>query len=113
LYLPIHIYEGKSGKLVTTALRPGKRPSGKEVVAILKRVVRKIRKAWPEVGILLRADAHYTSPEVIEFCETENFRYAMGLTPNAVLRKKAASLVKEAERSPSQAPSGVGLDPPS
>jgi hypothetical protein len=54
-YLPIHIYEGRSGKLVTTVLRPGKRPSGKEIVAILKRVVRKIRNAWPEVGILLHA----------------------------------------------------------
>ena len=97
-YLPIHIYEGKSGKLVTTVLRPGKRPSGEEIVAILKRVVRKIRNAWPEVGILLRADSHYTSPEVIEFCETENLKYALGLTPNAVLRRKAASLVEKAEK---------------
>jgi len=97
-YLPIHIYEGKSGKLVTTVLRPGKRPSGAEIVAILKRVVRKIRRAWPEVGILLRADAHYTAPEVIEFCERENLRYALGLTPNAVLRREAGSLVEEAER---------------
>jgi len=97
-YLPIHIYEGKSGKLVTTMLRPGKRPSGKEVVAILKRVVRKIRKAWPGVGILLRADSHYTSPDTIEFCEAENMKYALGLTPNAALRKQAATLVEEAER---------------
>ncbi len=97
-FLPIHIYEGKSGKLVTTLLRPGKRPSGKEIVAILKRVVRKIRKAWPEVEILLRADSHYTAPEVIEFCETENLRYALGLVPNAVLRREAASLGEEAER---------------
>jgi hypothetical protein len=94
-YLPIHIYEGKSGKLVTTVLRPGKRPSGAEVVAILKRVVRKIRRAWPGVEILLRADAHYTAPEVIEFCETENLKYALGLTPNEVLRKKAAGLVED------------------
>ena len=98
-YLPIHIYEGRSGKLVTTVLRPGKRPSGKEIVAILKRVVRKIRNAWPEVGILLRADSHYTAPEVIEFCKTENLKYALGLTPNAVLREKAAPLVEDAERS--------------
>lgn len=97
-YLPIHLYEGKSGKLRTTILRPGKRPSGKEVVAIVKRVVRKIRKAWPGVGILLRTDSHYTSPEVIEFCKAENLKYALGLTPNAVLRKQAATLVEEAER---------------
>lgn len=97
-YQPIHIYEGKSGKLVTTVLRPGKRPCGKEIVTILKRVARKIRNAWPAVGILLRGDSHYTSPDVIAFCETENLCYALGLTPNTVLREKASSLVEEAER---------------
>jgi len=52
-YQPIHIYEGRSGRLMTTVLRPGKRPSGKEVVAILKRVMKRIREIWPETGILL------------------------------------------------------------
>ncbi len=28
-YMPIHIYEGRSGKLTTKVLRPGKRPTGK------------------------------------------------------------------------------------
>jgi len=97
-YLPIHIYEGKSGKLVTTVLRPGKRPSGQEIVAILKRVVRKIRSAWPGVGILVRADSHYTAPEVIEFCETETLKYALGLAPNAVLREKAVALVEDVKQ---------------
>jgi hypothetical protein len=89
-YLPIHIYEGRSGKLITTVLPPGRRPSGKEIVAILKRVVRRIRQAWPEVGILLRADSHYAAPEVFTFCRTENLKYMMGLTPNPVLRRNAA-----------------------
>ena len=97
-YLPIHIYEGKSGKLVTTVLRPGKRPSGPEIAAILKRIVRKIRNAWPGVGILLRADSHYTGPEVIEFCESENLKYTLGLAQNAVLREKAAGLVEDVKQ---------------
>ena len=29
-YMPLHVYEGQSGKLITTILRPGKRPSGME-----------------------------------------------------------------------------------
>jgi hypothetical protein len=97
-YLPIHIYEGRSGKLIATILRPGKRPAGKEIVAILQRVVRKIRKAWPEVGILLRGDSHYASPEVFTFCRTENLKYLLGLTPNPVLRRTAAALVAAAEQ---------------
>jgi len=97
-YLPIHVYEGRTGKLITTVLRPGKRPSGREIVSILKRVVRKIRTAWPGVGLLLRADSHYAAPEVFAFCRTENLKYLLGLTPNLVLRARAAALVEAAEQ---------------
>ena len=37
-YLPVHLYEGKSGKLITTLLRPGRRMRVREAAAILKRV---------------------------------------------------------------------------
>lgn len=37
-YLPLHMYEGQSGKLITAILRPGRRPSGAEIVSILTRV---------------------------------------------------------------------------
>src|SRR5438874_13217346 len=40
-FLPIHIYEGTSGKLVTTILRAGKTPSGTEVRTILKHVIKR------------------------------------------------------------------------
>ncbi|ETW92059.1 MAG: hypothetical protein ETSY1_45400, partial [Candidatus Entotheonella factor] len=53
-YLPLHLYEGQSGKLITTILRPGCRPSGTQIVSILQRVVARIRREWPEVSILLR-----------------------------------------------------------
>jgi len=55
-YMPIHIYEGRTGKLITTVLRPGKRPTGNQIVSILKRVVKRIRQAWPEVGIIFRGE---------------------------------------------------------
>ena len=46
--MPLFLFEGISGKLITAVLRPGKRPTGKENAAIIKRVVRLLRKAWPE-----------------------------------------------------------------
>jgi len=63
-YLPLHIYEGQSGKLITTILRPGRRPTGQEMVSILKRVVGAIRRQWPEVLRLIRGDGHFSTPEV-------------------------------------------------
>jgi len=79
-YLPLHMYEGKSGKLITTILRTGKGPSGKEIVMILKRIVERIREVWPKVGILVRGDSRYGCPEVIDFCNENDLKYVFGLT---------------------------------
>jgi hypothetical protein len=95
-YMPIHIYEGRSGKLITTVLRPGKRPTGKQIVSIVKRVVKRIRQAWPEVGILLRADSYYSCPAVFDFCDETDIKYVLGFKPLSPLVRKIKPLVKEA-----------------
>jgi len=97
-YQPIHIYEG-SGRLITTILRPGRRPTGQEAVAILKRLVKRIRKAWPEVGILVRADSHYGNGAVMDYCEgDDHLHYILGLSPNPRLSEQARPWTAEAVR---------------
>lgn len=95
-YLPLHIYEGKSGKLITTILRPGKRPSGKEIVSILKRIIRRIREAWPDVGILIRGDAYYSCPAVYEYCKEHNLKFIFGFKPYSTLVKRSKALQEKA-----------------
>ncbi len=46
--LPLFLFEGLSGNFITAVLRPGKRPTGQENAAIIKRVLRLLRQAWPE-----------------------------------------------------------------
>lgn len=94
-YMPIHIYEGKSGKLITTVLRPGKRPTGKQIVSIVKRVVEKIRQAWPEVGIILRGDSHYACPAVFDFCEDNDLKYILGFKSLSPLVRQVKPLLGE------------------
>jgi Transposase DDE domain group 1 len=98
-YQPLHIYEGQSGKLITTILRPGQRPSGKQIVAILKRLVPYIRARWPKVQILLRGDSHFSAPEVHAFCEaqSEPVYYVLGQSSKAVLKDKASPLIAQAQ----------------
>lgn len=95
-YMPVHIYEGKSGKLIATILRPGKRPSGREIVSILKRIINKIRKAWPGVDILLRGDSHYAAPAVYDFCDEHNIKYVLGFKAYPPLMKKVEPLMTQA-----------------
>lgn len=97
-YLPLHIYEGQSGKLITSILRPGRRPSGAEIVSILRRVVGAIRREWPAVSILLRGDGHFSTPEVHQWCESQEpvVFYILGQSGNAVLKRHTAGLLDQA-----------------
>jgi hypothetical protein len=65
-YLPLFLFEGISGKFITAALRPGKRPKGAENAMILKRVLKHLRAAWPETHIVLRGDGHFSNPELMQ-----------------------------------------------
>ena len=96
-YQPLHIYEGQTGKLITTVLRPGRRPTGKEIVTILKRVIVYLRRAWPDVEILLRGDAHFSCPEVHALCEDQNVYFVLGQNGNAKLLRSAQSLMDQAK----------------
>jgi hypothetical protein len=90
-FQPIHIFEAMSGKPILSLLRPGKRPSGKEVARVLRHVVRRIRKHWPRVRILVRGDSHYLSPETLDFLEASDCDYILGLAINEKLKEIAAS----------------------
>jgi hypothetical protein len=84
-FLPIHIYEGTSGKPVAVILREGKTPTGVEVRTILKHVVARIRRHWPKVHILIRGDSHYGRHEAMEWCESQGIDYIFGFGGNAAL----------------------------
>ena len=96
-YLPLHIYEGLSGKLIGSILRPGKRATGKQIAAILKRLAGKLRSVWPETIILFRGDSHFSTPEVLDCCDKFNLLYGIGLSGNSVLKKLAQPLIEEAK----------------
>jgi Transposase DDE domain group 1 len=97
-YLPLHIYEGQSGKLMTAMLRPGRRPTGQEMVSILQRVVGAMRCQGPEVLIWLRGDGHCSTPEVHQWCESQEpvVFYILGQGSNAVLTREASGLLDQA-----------------
>ena len=96
-YCPLHIYEGRTGRLITTLLRPGARPTGKQIVSILKRLVKILREAWPDVRIFLRGDGHFSCPEVHDFCDEQDVYFVLGQTGNARLAQRGHALIEQAK----------------
>lgn len=88
-FQPMLIFEARTGRPVFGMLRPGKRPDGKEVARVLKFVIRRIRKRWPKVRILVRADSHYCAPEVLNLLRFLKCDYILGLAVNKTLASMA------------------------
>jgi len=89
-FQPIHIFDGLSGKPVLALLRPGERPSGQEVAKVLRHVIARIRKRWPHVEILVRADSQYCSEPALAQLEALRCDYIIGFAINSKLLEIAA-----------------------
>ena len=87
-FLPIHVYDTERSRPVAVVLRPGKTPSGVEVRAHLRRLVRHIRQRWTRTRITFRGDGHYARPEAMEWCEANRVDYVFGLPGSKPLAKK-------------------------
>jgi len=97
-YMPLHIYEGNSGRLITTVLRPGRTIRGRLAAAILRRVIKHLKAAWPKVQIRVRGDSHFSAPEVHDLCEEFHVEYVLGQAVNPKLRRLGQPLMDEALR---------------
>jgi hypothetical protein len=87
-FLPIHVYDTERSRPVAVILRPGKTPSGIEVRAHLRRLVRHIRRRWPNTRITFRGDSHYACPEAMAYCEQNGVDYIFALAGTKPLARK-------------------------
>ncbi len=86
--MPLHIYEGMSGKLIITILKPGRRSKATDVFAILKKVIRFIRKHWCQTKIITHSDSHFSSKELMDWAKGQyKVNFITGLTGNQKLHK--------------------------
>src|SRR5215831_15935437 len=97
-FMPLHLYEGLSGRLITAILK-AQRFSGAQMLAVRKRVVKRLRHAWPDTWFIFRGDSHFAYPEVMAWSEAQpQLSYVTGLTSNTVLQELAQEVVEQAKR---------------
>jgi hypothetical protein len=97
VYLPLLVYD-QDGDLLTAVLLPGKYPGPQVAVAVLKRIVRKVRARWPGIAIIVRADSGFAAPALYAMCEEHRLGFIVGLQPNVRLKQLAAGLQEKARR---------------
>ena len=98
-YMPLHIYEGLSGKLITTILKPGRRNKQSNVASLLKKLIAHIRLQWPGTMVIVRGDSHFASKDFMEWCDNQNKTgFITGLSGNKKLHELAKVTINSAER---------------
>jgi len=96
-YLPLYIFWGEY--LLCARLRKANEEPASGVVEELKRIVKKLRQAWPEVRIIIRGDSGFCRDQIMSFCEqNEKMDYVFGLAKNERLYKEIEAELLQAQQ---------------
>jgi hypothetical protein len=82
-FLPLYVFCGD--ELLVAYLRPSNIDAAKHSRAILKLLVQRLRAAWPEVKITIRADSGFCRWRLMRWCDSNGVGYVIGLARNARL----------------------------
>ena len=94
-YLPLYIFSGEH--LLCARLRRSNIDAAEGTVEELARIVGQIRRAWPQVKIIIRADSGFCREDLMSWCEKNGVDYVLGLAKNERLKKELAVELKQVE----------------
>ncbi len=90
----LFFHDGETGQIILPVLRPGNSHSNKWYVGLLKRIIIKIRKAYPEMEIVIRTDSGFSCAPFYQLVDDYDLLFATGQASNAVLKKKVSRAEK-------------------
>lgn len=85
-YLPLYVT--CDDHLLAAKLRTSDRDGADGTTELLAFLVERIRQRWPKVRIILRGDSGFTRDGIMDWCETHDVHYVLGLAKNQRLLKK-------------------------
>lgn len=94
-FLPLYVFCGE--QLLVSYLRPSKIGAAHHAWAILKLLTARLREAWPEVRLIVRADSGFCRWRMLHWCEWASVDYIIGLARNPRLEKLGQPLMAQAQ----------------
>jgi Transposase DDE domain group 1 len=87
-YLPLYVFCGQA--MLACYLRPSKIDGAKHAAALIKLLVTRLRKAWPNTRFIVRGDSGFCRRRLLQWCERADVGYIIGLARNARLHAAVA-----------------------
>lgn len=84
----------KEQYLVAVVLRPGNAHCSRGAIGILKRIIGKLRAAFPKARLRVRLDGGFATPAIFDYLELERVEYLVAMASNAVLERYAEPLMR-------------------
>ena len=81
---------------VASVLRPGNAPATRGARGILRRLLAKLRDAFPKAIFRVRLDGGFAHPKLFTFLERQQVEYVVAMASNARLEKRARRLMGKA-----------------
>jgi hypothetical protein len=83
--------------LFTAVLRSGKAVAWQGARGILRRLLKKLRRAFPGVRMRIRLDGGFAEPRLLDFLDAQpDVEYVVAMAKNAVLKRKAKRAMRQA-----------------
>ncbi len=105
-YLPLLAFitfdEEPEQQLVAAILRSGLAAAGEGAIPLLRRLLPRLRQAFPRARLRIRLDGGFASPEMLDFLEEERLEYILAIGRNPVLSRRIDSLMQRVRRATEQ-----------
>jgi len=96
-YLPMYAYCGEYP--LSVQLRPSNIDGAAGAKDLFERIVKKLRRVWPNTHIILRADSNFCRDGLLAWCEeTEGVDYVIGVAKNSRLKSALGKHMERARR---------------
>ncbi|HUP59194.1 MAG TPA: IS1380 family transposase, partial [Thermoanaerobaculia bacterium] len=96
-YLPLLAFvtfgEEPEQQLVAAILRGGRAAASEGAIAMLRRLLPRLRKAFPRARLRIRLDGGFAGPEMLDFLEQERLDYIVAIGRNSVLSRRIEPLM--------------------
>jgi hypothetical protein len=87
-YLPLYVFAGQD--MLACVLRPSDRDPARVLSALIKLLAAKLRRAWPQVRLIVRADSGFCRPKALRRFDQWGIDYIVGLAKNEALLNTVA-----------------------
>lgn len=91
-YLPLNVWCGS--QLVVSYLRIANQDPATHAWAILSLLVKRLQREWPCIKIILRGDGGFCRYKMLDWCDSHDVNYIVGISKNDRLNEIAANPIE-------------------